>query len=473
MKRLLLSFICLILALFPLGSIANAQDEPGFYAGMIIRDTELFSPNTMSVDDIQAFLDSHSGILKHHVDVDVDGLVKSAAMIIHDAAIRNNMNAQYLLVLLQKEQGLITDADPYQSQINWATGYAVCDTCSTSHPSVLAYKGFAKQVDQAAWRTRYFYENIEEFHFQEGQTYNIDGQTVYLENRATAALYNYTPHLRGNQIFWKLWKSWFDVFIYPDGSLLQAYGQPGVWLIENGKRHAFTSKASLTTRYDLNLIIQVPGSKINGYDVGPSISYPEFAILKIPSGKIFLLVDSELRWIIDEFTFRQLGYTLDEVDEVTEDEIAYFSEGPQIDSTSLNPVGALLQDPDSFGIYYVKNGIKHPLLAPELLSLNFPHLRNRPSSRDELDRYKKGAPVKLKSGLLVKSANDPRVFIVAGGEKFAIDSEFTFNSLGYDWNDIQIVSSSLLDLHHEGETIAVQPELTDEEAGLLIELTSK
>lgn len=467
MKNYYYVLFALILGiLFSLNSLSAAN----FDAGMIISDEELLSVNTMSVEDIQFFLDSHSGVLSEYVDIDVDGLLKTAAMIIHDAAERNHINPQYLLVLLQKEQGLITDSEPYQSQLDWATGYAVCDTCDVDHPVVQEYKGFAKQLEKAAWRTRYYIEHIEQFTFKPGFEYEIDGQEVFIKNIATAALYNYTPHIRGNQIFSKLWRSWFYSLYYPTGTLLQAYGEPGVWLIRDGVRHAFKTKSALTSRYSLNQVIQVPIETIEQYPIGAPIGYAEFSLLRIPSGKIFLLVDNELRWIVDQDTFRQLGYMPDEIEQVTEAELAFFAEGAPISQTTLEPLGSLVQDPETFGIYFVKNGIKAPLIAPELLSLNYPNMVVRKGSMDELNRYQKGTPVLLKDGLLVKINNDPTVYVTSNGQLLPIDSEFTFNSLGYNWHNINIISEGLRNIHKVGTPITVESPISDIEAEELVNL---
>ncbi len=461
MKKIPLYFLVISLV-FPFASPARAFT---YDPGLIIQDADLFAYGSMNVEEIQDFLDEHSGVLKNYFDIDIDGHLKTAAMIIHDAALRNRVNPRYLLVLLQKEQGLITDPEPYDTQISWATGYALCDSCSPEHPIVMKFKGFSKQLDHAAARTRYFVENIDQFYYKPGATYTINGQEVFIKNSSTAALYNYTPHIQGNKLFARLWDSWFGTLLsYPDGSLLQAYGEPGVWLLRNGVRHPFTSLSALTTRYNKENIIQVPLQALEQYPTGSPIAYPEQSILRLANGQVYLLVDNERRLIADDFVFRQLGYTEDEVVDVTPAELDFFKEGAPITSASLEPLGSLIQDPETYGIYFVKNGVKSPLVAPELLTLNFPNLRVRKGTVEELSRYTKGAPVMLKDGYLVKSPSDPTVYVISNGKKHPIDSEYTFNSLGYKWDRIQTISDQLLILHQTGDMITVSSPITDEEA---------
>jgi hypothetical protein len=330
------------------------------------------------------------------------------------------------------------------------------------HPAILKFKGFAKQVDRAAWRTRYFVENPEEFFYKPGQTYRISGEDVLIKNPATAAMYNYTPHLNGNRILWKLFENWFRSTTHPDGSLLQVVGEPGVWLIQNGHRHPFTSKAALVSRYKIEQILTVTAASLEQYPIGNAISYSEYSLVRVPEGHIYLLVGKLKRKIESDAAFRYFGFSPDEVLTGSQADLAYFAEGLPINEATAQPLGALLQDPESYGVYYVLDGVKSPLTAPELLSLNFAGMTVRKSTTEELANYIKGTPVLLKDGLLVKAADDSKVYVIANGRKLPIFSEYTFNSLGYQWPNITTVSSALLQLHPTGDALRVEP-LTDEE----------
>ncbi len=466
MKRTLFAAVLLTLVVSFVPPAMPAQAGI-FEPGLILTDQELFNSATMDGTAIQAFLDSHEGVLKSYFETDVDGLLKTASMIISDAALRNQINPQYLLVLLQKEQGLITNPTPKQTQLDWAAGYAACDSCDVDHPGLQQYKGFAKQVDRAAWRTRYFFEHLNEFTYGYGATYTVNDQEIFIKNRATAVLYNYTPHISGNRLFWKIFETWFRPLTHPDGSLLQGYEEPGIWLIDRGQRHAFKSKAALTSRYSIGNVIQVDPESLNQYPLGAPIAYAEYSLVLDPNGKVYLLVGKQKRWIEDEATFHALGFNWDEVEVAGKaDDLAYFTDGDVINAASAQPFGALVQDPESYGIYFVIDGFKYPLLAPELLTLNFEGMRVRKAYEGELDRYTKSTPVLLKDGLLVKGKTDSRVYVITNGKKLPIFSEITFNSLGYQWTNIQTVSDELLVLHETGDMIRIEP-MTDEELNTL------
>ena len=126
------------------------------------------------------------------------GTNKSAAQIIKDISVACGINPQVLIVLLEKEQSLVTDNWPLNRQLNSATGFACPDTapCDTS------YGGFFYQVYYAARQFKIYQAYPDRYNYIAGRTQAIlwspntacgSGQ-VFIENQATAGLYIYTPY---------------------------------------------------------------------------------------------------------------------------------------------------------------------------------------------------------------------------------------------------------------------------------------
>ncbi len=122
---------------------------------------------------------------------------ESAAHIIWQAAQDYHINPKVLIVLLQKEQGLLTDSWPNSNfQYRSATGYGCPDhgDCNSD------YYGFRNQIRNAADHYRYILDNGSRYYpvGNNNVLYNPDpgcgSSTVYISNRATAALYQYTPY---------------------------------------------------------------------------------------------------------------------------------------------------------------------------------------------------------------------------------------------------------------------------------------
>jgi hypothetical protein len=128
---------------------------------------------------------------------------RAAAQIIYDVAQYYAINPQTLIVLLQKEQGLVTDTWPLSRQYRTATGYGCPDTA----PCDSQYYGLTNQLTWSAkmfrailnnsstWYTPYILGNNT---IKWNPVASCGSSVVNIENRATQALYNYTPY-RPNQ----------------------------------------------------------------------------------------------------------------------------------------------------------------------------------------------------------------------------------------------------------------------------------
>jgi len=156
---------------------------------------------------------------------------RSSAQIIYDVAQSCGINPQVLLVLLQKEQILVTDDWPWPIQYRSATGYGCPDTAACDSQ----YYGFFNQVYNAARQFKYYALHSTSFNYRPNRSnyilYNpstsCGGSDVYIQNQATANLYNYTPYqpnasalnnlygtgdscgAYGNRNFWRLFNEWF------------------------------------------------------------------------------------------------------------------------------------------------------------------------------------------------------------------------------------------------------------------------
>jgi len=208
----------------PFGS-AGAAPVVGFQAGRIIDDAVFTAKDSMNAGQIQSFLNSKVpncdtngtqpseygggtraqwGQAKYGQSTficlkDYSEGGKSAAQIIYDKAQAYSINPQVLIVLLQKEQGLVTDTWPLNIQYRSATGYGCPDTA----PCDSQYYGLSNQLDWSAkmfraimnasptWYTPYVLGNN---FIRWSPSSSCGGGTVNIQNRATQALYNYTPY---------------------------------------------------------------------------------------------------------------------------------------------------------------------------------------------------------------------------------------------------------------------------------------
>ncbi|MDY2940766.1 MAG: cell wall-binding repeat-containing protein [Varibaculum sp.] len=252
-----LSILIAVTGIITAPHAAAATGLEGFDYGYLIDDSLMYgaaAASTMTDAQIQSFLNEKGANCKNGKDGSpclknarfktvtlpasswcpgsyTGSNSDSAAAIIGKSARACNINPQVLLVILQKEQGLVTTTNPSAYAYQKATGFACPDTA----PCNSQYAGFAKQVYSAASRLQQYRIQPYSFNHRAGITKNISyhpktscgSLTVNIRNAATAALYNYTPlvpnaaALRavtglgdscssyGNRNFYRMFATWF------------------------------------------------------------------------------------------------------------------------------------------------------------------------------------------------------------------------------------------------------------------------
>lgn len=226
---------------------ANAAD---WNPGNIIDDAVFYDSNAMGSPEMQGFMEQQvrtcrSGYtcLKDYrqntdnrpADKYCNGYTgapnESASTIIDKVARSCGISQKALLVLLQKEQGLVTSTAPSARNYSAATGQGCPDTA----PCDASTSGFFYQVYYGARQFEIYRLNPTSWGYQAGRynniLYNPNGdcgtQRVYIENQATAGLYIYTPYVPnqaalnnlygtgdgcsayGNRNFWRTFTDWF------------------------------------------------------------------------------------------------------------------------------------------------------------------------------------------------------------------------------------------------------------------------
>ncbi len=458
MKKILLISIAILSIFFVKG--ANSQwFDPDFNPNYIISDFELTDYSSMSIIDIRYFLNQNNGILKKYtVKNPSNGKLMDAAEVIYNASKIYKINPKYLLVLLQKEQSLITDPSPTQKQLDWATGYAVCDSCLMTDNEIQKYKGFYNQVTNAAKRNRFYIDNKNTSWFFKTQSYySIDGQTVSPINQATANLYNYTPHINGNYNFWKIWQKWFAKK-YPNGSIIKENGSQTIWLIEDDKKRPFTTWTSFISRYKKNDIINANHSDLTQYPIGISINFENYSYLRAPDKKIYMLDNDKLREFESGEVSRYFGVNPEELIDITWEDFYYYDLGDKITMKSTYPSGAVIENKIDKKLYYVKNGYKHEIQDERILETNFPNQFKLILNQDEINSLEDAKPIKFKDGTLIKSNINNIVFMISEGKIKPIKNESSFNELGYKWTNIISIDEDILKQYEIGEAIEIKIE---------------
>lgn len=177
----------------------------GFNKNRVIEDSDFINIGTMTTAQIQQFLASQKSILASYSE-----LGRSAAQIIFDAAQRYGINPQVILVVLHKEQSLLSSNTADQERrLRKAMG-AACFDDGTCDPRLF---GFGRQVEAGTailrrWFDRSRAGKADPFRVEAAST--IDNQTVTPENHATISLYKYTPHIIPDKTnFYRFFRGFF------------------------------------------------------------------------------------------------------------------------------------------------------------------------------------------------------------------------------------------------------------------------
>ena len=293
---------------------AVAADGANFDPGMIISDSVFYNSSAMNAGQVQAFLnekgascsanslpcvkditltypargaDQYCGTLPAATNV-------KAADLFVAVGIACNINPQVLLVLVEKEQSLVSRSSPSDYSYRYATGFA----CPDSGGCDDALSGFVTQVYLAAKQYNRYKINPGSYNYQAGRVNNIlynpnpgcGASGVYIRNQATAGLYNYTPYQPnaaalanlygtgdgcssyGNRNFWRMFTDWFG----SDTNMLSASSFEGGdvrgWGWANGQpaRLAIQSSDSKSGNWFLSMYAFASGQSLV-QDVGLNV----------------------------------------------------------------------------------------------------------------------------------------------------------------------------------------------------------
>ncbi len=251
----------------------------------------------------------------------------SAGTIIYHAAQVYGLNPQVILTTLEKEEGLVSggsgcsilrysaamgNACPDNVTLHDYSGFelyslngvpvmgvtGICVNLSTS-------VGFSRQVITATWKLKFWeqrskgninwavvipgWDNSDDlpvcysFLMTQGSfkrcpsaspapfdgLATIDNATVHLDNGATAALYVYTPHFHGNQLFVNIFETYFGATTGEGFTLVTSAADNGdlrQWVVYRGVRR-YVASADIINAWGLQntTLIQWPGTYLGSF----------------------------------------------------------------------------------------------------------------------------------------------------------------------------------------------------------------
>jgi LysM repeat protein len=427
---------------------ANAADASRFDPGLIISDSVFYDFGTMKVSDIQRFLESKvptckakagdPTCLRNYVDDELDKPgedgkclpmiakpAQTAAQIIYDIAHACSINPKVLLVVLQKEQGLIQSVNPTPYMYKAAMGFG----CPDSDPAICGkvHSGLFNQLYKAAGQLQWYGDPRGSFTYMKvGRTSNVryspnascGTKPVLIKSIATTALYYYTPYTPndaamknlygsgdscsayGNRNFWRFYTDWFGSTI--GGGFLLKSATSGTYLIVDNNKYLVSDLDLLAAISPLGPVGTISQDYLNSFTDSGALS----RVVKSVTGQYYFLDGGK------KFTFSSCDlvaqFSLDcaTAVQLTASQLAAFANGGSM--TTYVPG-------DGSATYLIKDGSKHEILdqiSIQAAGLALPALNNVPIKAFQYLPW--GAPIAKNDSVVTNRTTGAKALIVGG-----------------------------------------------------------
>ncbi len=431
-----------------------------FDPGLIISDSVFYDFGTMTVDDIQSFLNS-----KVDVCNDADGgprcikdfvidtpatkgsdgrctpvpslKAQTAAMIIYNVAQACHINPRVLLVTLQKEQGLIEAHNPNQRMYDYALGMNCPDTLQGCSKSAA---GFFYQLYNGAGQLQWYGDPRGSFtylkvgtnisrRFQDPQIEKRLGKdcgqkTFQLKSQATAALYYYTPYTPndaalanlygsgdacsayGNRNFWRLYTTWFGSTV--GGGFLLKSDASATYLIVDSVKYQIDDDSLIDGLKPLGPLGTVSQAYLDSFKDAGTLT----PLVRNAAGQLFLVAGGAKYSIADCNTAFEMGLDCAKAVTLTVSQLNALKNAG-VTTTYVAGTGA--------DRYLIDNGEIHEILdSPSIAAAN---ITLPPLSRAKVSAFKYlpfGNPIASDGSMFIdRSSNQEGIYLT--GQFYRLD----------------------------------------------------
>lgn len=402
--------------------------------------------------------------------------LRTAAELIWDVSQAAGINPQVILVTLQKEQGLITTrqndpADRLQRALDFAMGFDCPDStgCGTLFPGFYfqlfgnidasgnRYLGAAKALIKSFNTPGGRGPAVNGVASKVGDIIELDNtlgaydgipakQTVMLQNRATAALYRYTPHVfNGNYNFQKYFLAWFR---YPNGTIMAMASDPALYIIQNGSRLVLPSFVAVARALNVAQTITVSPTEVASYPVGGVYGPADNTIVTVTGeAQKYVFIDN-IKHPASDFVIAQRKLDTAKALTVSAGESSLFTAGDVLTPAD----GTVVRGKTLPEVYLVESG-KLKLYSAFTFGQYGVAKKVQLVPDAEIALYTKAGFVTPKDGTLVKSANDGTVYEIKQSTKHPV-SAAVFKNRGMSIKSVAVlapdeVSSFALDGYAE------------------------
>ena len=436
---------------------AAAADASRFNPGLIISDAAFYDYASMSVAQIQRFLESKVATcnaregeptcLRNYTvnspaveetpnncaAMPDRGLI-TAAQLIFNVAQACKINPKVILVMLEKEQGLVTSkrplwtADPSKPnrRYDFALGADCPDTpagCSQSSA------GFFWQVFKGTRRMNYYVANTTDYPmYQPGNrkvfyhpSASCGSSRVQIQNKATTILYTYTPYqpnasalnnlygsgdacgAYGNRNFWRYYTDWFGDPVA--GSFLVSDASGAVYLLVDNKKYLVADAASLTQLKPLGPVGKLSSGN-QAYLASYALAGQVNNVFKSETGQAFFLNSGRKFAFTNCDQVAEFGFSCSSAITLTSSQLGMFADGSAMSEYISG---------DNGETFFIQDGVKRQILDPASIAeagLGLPALS--PIKVSAFGALPWGAPIVKNGSFFLNSTTKTHGVFVSG-----------------------------------------------------------
>lgn len=437
--------------------VANAADASRFDPGLIISDSVFYDFGTMTAAEIQRFLESKVPVCKANdggptclrdyvmdtpEKIGEDGKCVSmpaktnqkASQIIYDVARACGINPRVLIVLLQKEQGLIQATNPTAYMYRAATGFG----CPDSDPAICGkvHSGLFNQLYKGAGQLQWYGDPRGSYTYHKvGRTSNIlyspnascGKKPVMIKSIATTALYYYTPYTPndaamknlygtgdscsayGNRNFWRFYTDWFGSTI-GGGFLLKGPGAE-VYLIVDNNKYLVADPALVTALKPLGPLGTISQDYLDTFKTSGTMS----RIVKSVTNQYYF-VDAGTKFAFSSCQqATNFGLDCNLAVQLTGSQLAALATGPAMTE--------LVTGDDGTGQFLISQGTKRQILDSNSLVANGVSVPLTASTKISAYGYLPwGKPI-IAERSIFKNSQTGAMGVYIDGQYFSLDSE--------------------------------------------------
>jgi hypothetical protein len=383
---------------------------------------------------------------------------KSAAQLIYDAAQQYNINPKALIIKLATESPgpLTSDEWPLKKQYYYAMGARCPDSGPGGSASCdINYSGFSMQIAEGAKLLRSYLDGMTQSWWpykKPNQTNHIlwnvverncGGSNVFIETKATAALYTYTPYqpnaaalqnmygtgdncsAYGNRNFWRVWNDWFEstqeagytpFFQLPGSVATYVYGANKTYYAiseyDRLKDYGFETSFKLRVK-------QVEQSSLAGYSYKGLLP----AVAQFEGGGIFLAVNGQLRPFPSEEHLYDYGYDFGQEAVLPKEMLDILPQG--------TPLWDIAGTTEGGATYLIQDGKKQAMCNWDVYTkLGTPVYSSRPITSlpsRYLSTISNGAPLAM-DGDVIEASSGSLYGIISNGSLISLNKEIAKSS---------------------------------------------